>query len=97
MSAQRHVLAISIKGANENRAERNDDVWLQQSRRNMQSSDIIKQEAQMMYGNIDVVESQKGRKRKRSFKILIFFFLFQKTSTLLVAACRYFESGNKSC
>ena len=50
----------------------------------------------MIYGNIDVVESLNGRKGKRSSKILD-IFLFQKTSTLLVAACRYFESGNESC
>ena len=58
----------------------------------------------MIYGNIDVMKSQKGRKKKRSSKILD-IFPFQKTSSLLVAgnnfyinhhvAWRYFESGNE--
>ena len=59
-------------------SETNDDMSLQQPRRNMHSSVIIKQETHMIYGNIDVVESQKGRKRKRSSKILDFFFFFRK-------------------
>ena len=74
---------------------------VRQTRRIIQSSN---QKTHMIYGNIDVVEIKKGRKRKISSKILE-IFPFQKTSQLLDAgkkklhisswACRYFESGNE--
>ena len=87
ISVQRHALATSIKNPKKN-METNDDMYLQQSRRIIQSSVISNQETRDLrrHGCGEEIVRKKKEKISQNFG---FFFSFQKRSQLLIAGNKF--------